>query len=45
MSFLKVAGAFLAIALMCYLQYRRARWISDRKDEKSGIQTLFSGEK
>jgi hypothetical protein len=42
---LKAVGIGLAIALMCYLQVLRYRWISAKKDEKSEIQTLFNREK
>jgi hypothetical protein len=42
---LSIVGAVLAVSGMIYLQYRRAKWISDRKDEKADVQTLFSGRK
>jgi hypothetical protein len=35
----------LAIPGMIYLQYRRAKWVSDRKDQKADVTTLFEGEK
>jgi len=42
---LEGVAILFAIPAMIYLQYRRAKWYSDQKDEKANIQTLFSGEK
>ena len=42
---LETIGILLAIPGMIYLQYRRARWASDRKNEKANVTTLFDGEK
>jgi hypothetical protein len=40
-----VIVAVLALGGMIYLQYWRAKWMSDRKDQKADVQTLFSGRK
>ncbi len=42
-SILETVGAVAALAGMIYLRYRRAKWISDKKDQKADVQTLFSG--
>jgi hypothetical protein len=42
---LETIGVLLAIPGMIYLQYLRARWASDRKDQKANVTTLFDGEK
>jgi len=42
---LETVGILLAIPGMIYLQYRRAKWASDRKDQKADVTTLFDGEK
>lgn len=44
-SILEGIGVFAALAGMIYLQYRRAKWINDEKDQKADVQTLFSGRK
>jgi hypothetical protein len=44
-SILKTLGVVAALAGMIYLQYRRAKWQSDQKDQKADVQTLFSGRK
>jgi hypothetical protein len=44
-SILETIGGVAALAGMIYLQYRRAKWISDKKDQKADVQTLFSGRK
>ena len=43
--FLETMGMVLAIAGMIYLQYRRAKSMSDRKDQKADVTTLFDGDK
>jgi hypothetical protein len=42
---LKFVGVILLIIGGSYLQYCRAVWVSERKNEKADIQTLFSGRK
>jgi hypothetical protein len=42
---LEVIGSLLAAIGMVYLQYRRAKWHADKKDQKADVQTLFSGKK
>ena len=42
---LGIVGVVLATAGMVYLQYRRAKWMSEKKDQKADIETLFSGRK
>jgi len=44
-SILETIGVVAALAGMIYLQYLRAKWISDKKDQKADVQTLFSGRK
>lgn len=44
-QWLEAIGALAAVIGMIYLQYLRAKWIGDRKDQKADVQTLFSGEK
>jgi hypothetical protein len=41
----RVVLTIAGLGLVIYLQYRRARSYSDRKDEKADIQTLFEGKK
>jgi hypothetical protein len=42
---LQTIGGIFALAGMIYLQYRRAKWMSDKKSQKADVQTLFSGKK
>jgi hypothetical protein len=42
---LQATAVIFAVAGMIYLQYRRAKWMSDRKSQKADVQTLFSGRK
>ena len=44
-SILKAIVAVAALVGIVYLQYRKQKWISDRKDQKADVQTLFSGKK
>jgi hypothetical protein len=41
----ETVGILLAVPGMIYLQYRRAKWASDLKDQKADLTTLFGGEK
>ena len=45
MRILQGCGVILAMVGVIYLQYRRAKWINDRKDQKVDVQTLFTGQK
>jgi hypothetical protein len=44
-SILETIGMVAALAGMIYLQYRRTKWTSERRDQKADVQTLFSGQK
>jgi hypothetical protein len=35
----------MAVALLVYGKYWQLRRINDQRDQKSGVQTLFDGEK
>ncbi len=45
MGLLKAFGAVVVIALFASGKYWQMKGIEERKVHKSGIQTLFSGEK
>jgi len=42
---LKIIGGLIVVSLFVYGKYRQQRWISDQREQKSGVQTLFGGEK
>ena len=42
---LQIVCVILAVSGMIYLQYRRAKWVVETKDQKADVQTLFSGKK
>jgi hypothetical protein len=45
MFVLKIIGGLLIVGLFVYGKYRQQRWISDQREQKSEVQTLFGGEK
>jgi len=45
MFVLKIIVGLLIAALFVYSKYRQLRWISDRREQKAQVQTLYGGEK
>ena len=45
MVVLKLMGGLLVVAVLVYGKYRQQRWISDQREQKAQVQTLFGGEK
>ncbi len=45
MAILKVIGGVVAGGVLIYLKYRQQKWISEQRDQKADVQTLFDGKK